>query len=287
MITEPTTAPPSNGSKVIKCAGYIRVSTDRQAEHGHSIPEQEESIRLFCQQTEVRNGVLCRRELVKLFIDEGVSAQTPLLKRPAGRELQLAITRGEVDCVVIRNVSRAFRSVLDAARVCEEWGKVEKIELRILDMPIDLGDKYGRFMLHILSAVNELDREIRNDRIREALCSARKRGVQVGKFKTNVGYKFDFSNAFEPKEVRHEETWKTMEWFYHLHHEEGWTIDAIYTMCQRKAIKRSVFCRKRSSIVNGRWAHRQVVKQEVWGYEGVKRAIQTIEAELAKKRGEV
>lgn len=266
-------------TKPLRVGGYIRVSTARQARDGLSLEEQELEIRKFCERPEQRRGYESPRQLVKIFADEGKTAGVPLFERPAGKELQLAIIRKEIDIIVVRNISRAFRSVVDAARVAEQWYKVDGVELRILDMPIDFGDKYGRFMFHILAAVSELDREIRNDRIREALTMARQRGI-VGGSLPPVGHVFVRKNNYDLQVVRHEPTWEQMRWLHELHHEKNMGIDAIASLCGRKGISRLITRKIKGTKVRDRWTYKIKEVQQVWGKMAIAKAIEAIQEEV-------
>ena len=104
-----------------KAVIYVRVSTDRQAERGVSLDNQERA----CNEWALRNGVLA----LKLFREEGVSAKT--LKRPAMQEMIEYINENssEIDYIVVYQVDRLSRNVPDFV----DFGRFlysHKIELR-------------------------------------------------------------------------------------------------------------------------------------------------------------
>ncbi|MDA0715043.1 MAG: recombinase family protein [archaeon] len=70
-----------------QCVLYIRVSSTRQAEDGVSIEAQIARGKLHAQ---YMNFLLPNNNI---FIDEGVSATTPLWSRPAGKQMREFITK--------------------------------------------------------------------------------------------------------------------------------------------------------------------------------------------------
>ena len=59
--------------------GYVRVSTQRQADEGESLAVQQRQIKGYATMIGV--------EAPQFFVEEGVSGTKPLGERPAGREL--------------------------------------------------------------------------------------------------------------------------------------------------------------------------------------------------------
>ena len=70
----------------MKTVGYVRVSTDRQADHGVSLDAQAQKIRAM--------ATLHDRELVDIIVDGGESAKS--LKRPGMAKLLALVDTGMV-----------------------------------------------------------------------------------------------------------------------------------------------------------------------------------------------
>lgn len=68
--------------------GYVRVSTDAQADSGLSIDEQQTKIRARC----LENGW----NLERIYVDAGVSGGIPLGQRPEGDKLLRTVRPGDV-----------------------------------------------------------------------------------------------------------------------------------------------------------------------------------------------
>jgi putative DNA-invertase from lambdoid prophage Rac len=68
-------------------SGHVRVSTDRQAEEGESLGQQERQLVGYA----MRHGWA----LDRVFREEGVSGSVPLGQRPAGARLLAALRPGD------------------------------------------------------------------------------------------------------------------------------------------------------------------------------------------------
>src|SRR5229473_4169577 len=96
---------------LMKTVGYVRVSTDKQADHGVSLDAQAEKIRAM--------AVVHGAELLDVIVDGGESAKS--LQRP-GMERLLALVDGKkVDAVIIAKLDRLARSVKDLCELLEQF----------------------------------------------------------------------------------------------------------------------------------------------------------------------
>src|SRR5258708_27297367 len=97
----------------MRAIGYVRVSTDKQADHGVSLEAQEAKIRAM--------AVVQGAELVDLIVDGGESAKN--LSRP-GMERLLALVDGrQVQAVIVAKLDRLTRSVKDLGHLLERFEK--------------------------------------------------------------------------------------------------------------------------------------------------------------------
>jgi DNA invertase Pin-like site-specific DNA recombinase len=92
--------------------GYIRVSSEEQADSGLGLEAQRRGIAAYCEMKGLR--------LAEVFEDAGISGGKPLVGRPAGSQL-LAAAKTSKAVVVVAKLDRLFRSVADAANVIVDF----------------------------------------------------------------------------------------------------------------------------------------------------------------------
>ena len=155
---------------MIKAAAYIRVSTDGQI-NGESLNTQRSTIQAYC----TSRGW----ELVNIFEDAGISGAKD--DRPALQSLLSAARTGEIETVVVRDLSRFGRSARDLLNNIQTL-KDCSITFISLKEGIDGSGPYGQFMLTILAAIAELEMEMITSRMKEnRLARWRDRRIFCGK----------------------------------------------------------------------------------------------------------
>ena len=150
---------------------YIRESTDKQ---DLSPEAQESQLRLYCELRGLENP--------EILHDAATSASKPFQTRPAAKRLQAMIARGEVQTVVALKLDRMFRDVVDCLTNVDVWDK-RGVALHLLDMggsAVDTRSSAGRFMLTVLAAAAEMERNRIGERTREAMAVLRKRKQVYG-----------------------------------------------------------------------------------------------------------
>src|SRR5580704_18103027 len=98
---------------LMKTVGYVRVSTDKQADHGVSLEAQAEKIRAM--------AVVHGTQLIDILVDGGESAKS--LNRPAMTRLLALVDAGEIEAVIIAKLDRLTRSVKDLCTLLERFSK--------------------------------------------------------------------------------------------------------------------------------------------------------------------
>jgi len=93
----------NGGFTMTKAIGYIRVSTDDQAESGLSLTHQRAKVEAYCIATDL--------SLVEVIEDAGESAKS--MKRPGLQRAMESIRKGEAGALVILKLDRLTRSVRD------------------------------------------------------------------------------------------------------------------------------------------------------------------------------
>jgi hypothetical protein len=95
----------------MKTVGYVRVSTDKQADQGISLDAQADKIRAM--------AVVQGAELLEMIVDGGESAKS--LKRPGMAKLLALVDAGKVQTVIIAKLDRLTRSVKDLCELLERF----------------------------------------------------------------------------------------------------------------------------------------------------------------------
>src|SRR5713101_3336814 len=101
------------------------------------------------------------------------------LERPALRKLLADIADGKIDCVLVYNVDRLSRSLLDFARLMEIFER-HKVSLVSITQPLNTTSSLGRLTLNILLSFAEFERSMIADRTRDKMAAARRKGKWVG-----------------------------------------------------------------------------------------------------------
>src|SRR6266699_1866769 len=93
-----------------RAVGYIRVSTDKQAEHGISLEAQHAKLTQY--------AALYDIELVDIIVDAGVSAKS--LNRPGLQRALGMLRKGQADALLVAKLDRLTRSTRDLGTLVEE-----------------------------------------------------------------------------------------------------------------------------------------------------------------------
>ena len=154
---------------LMKTVGYIRVSTDKQADRGVSLDAQAEKIRAM--------AVVQGGELIDIIVDGGESAKS--LNRPGMTRLLTLVDSGELQAVIVVKLDRLTRSVKDLCTLLERFER-RGVALVSVAESLDTGSAAGRLVLNIMTAVSQWEREAIGERTRDALSHKRGKGERVG-----------------------------------------------------------------------------------------------------------
>ena len=153
----------------MRAIGYIRVSTDKQADRGVSLEAQSEKVRAM--------AVVQGAELAEVIVDAGESAKS--LDRPGMARLLAMVDSKAVDVVIIAKLDRLTRSVKDLAELLERFTR-RGVSLVSVAESLDTGTAAGRLVLNIMTAVSQWEREAIGERTRDPMSHKRANGERVG-----------------------------------------------------------------------------------------------------------
>lgn len=135
--------------------GYVRVSSDRQANEGDSLEAQRRAIELVCE--------LEGFELVEVFADPAVSGSVPFARRPDGSRLLAAAEAGSM--IIGMKLDRVFRDAHDAAGTLKAL-KRKGVGLYLRDLGGDVtASNVSALVFGLLSNVAEFERSRIAERI--------------------------------------------------------------------------------------------------------------------------
>lgn len=204
----------------MKAIGYVRVSTDKQADRGFSLEAQAEKIRAM--------AVVHNAELLDIIVDGGESAKS--LQRP-GMERLLALVDGKkVQAVVVAKLDRLTRSVKD---LCELLERFERRGVTLISVAesLDTSSAAGRLVLNIMTAVSQWEREAIGERTRDAMNHKRTNGERVGNIR--FGYRLGADGKHVEPDPAEQEVLREI----HGLRQSGHTMRGIAAALNRRALR--------------------------------------------------
>ena len=155
--------------KRTRVVGYVRVSTEGQADAGVSLDAQRAKLVAYATALDL--------DLVAVVEDAGYSAKS--LVRPGLQEALGILAGGGADGLLIPKLDRLTRSVRDLGDLVDEYFASKFSLLSVADS-IDTRTAAGRLVLNVLTSVAQWEREATCERTRDALAHLRSRGVRLG-----------------------------------------------------------------------------------------------------------
>jgi DNA invertase Pin-like site-specific DNA recombinase len=154
-----------------KVIGYIRVSTDKQADNGVSLGAQEEDIRNYCKTYHL--------DLLHIFCDVGSASSMD--EREQLQEALQMVEHSDIDGIVVYKLDRLTRSVRDLNVILEDYLTKYSVSLHSYVDRIDTTTESGRLILNILISVSQWERETIRKRVQRGMDRKRELGELVGK----------------------------------------------------------------------------------------------------------
>jgi site-specific DNA recombinase len=151
----------------VKAAGYVRVSTQEQVEHGLNLEEDKLRIREMCEQR--------GWELVEIYDDGGTQGDDP--NRPG--LLRLLAEAQRFDVVIIRAQDRITRDPGIWATVTAALALAD-VDLETFNGPIDFRSPAGEFSSNVMAAMGKLEKRLIGQRTKQALAARARKGLHTG-----------------------------------------------------------------------------------------------------------
>lgn len=148
---------------------YSRVSTSEQAEEGYSIDEQERLLTEWCKKMNY--------EIYKCYSDRGISGKS-IKGRPAMQELLKDAQEEKFNIVITWKISRIARDMLNLLEIIDILNR-RRIAFRSYSEQFETETPMGKFSLHMMGAVAELERNTISQNVKMG-CLARARDGRWG-----------------------------------------------------------------------------------------------------------
>lgn len=178
--------------------GYIRVSTEEQANEGFSLDNQINDIRKHCAYKEF--------DLLKIFRDDGKSGAS-ILKREGLISMMRYIYENSVDYLIIYKLSRLSRNFDDLHDITKKLKENETILISIQDN-IDTSTAMGGYFLVFAGIFAEMERENIITQVRGGMSQKAREGEWNGGT-APLGY-----DLVEKRLVINEEESQTVKFIY-------------------------------------------------------------------------
>jgi DNA invertase Pin-like site-specific DNA recombinase len=208
---------------VPKFFGYCRASTAGQE---YSIEAQQKAITHAYESKYKPEGY----EFGGFYEDKATSGGKPFTEREKGLALWIVAQKDDVVCW--SKMDRAFRNVLDAASLLQMF-QTKGVCLLSLDIALDTNTALGKFVMHLLASVAEMEREWIKARTRDALAIRQEKGLPHGG-RPPAGWWKDKAGIWRPDEAER----KVIEWAI-LQNNKGMSWKNIARLLIKKGINRA------------------------------------------------
>ena len=196
-----------NGNYLIN-VGYLRVSTDRQADFGYGLDLQEATVTNYCKSNNLSNLVL--------FIDDGYTGTN--MDRPALQGIISHIqdfnngkSNIRINTMVIPRVDRLARTLLGTLQFIQDYIVAKKdsknsivnsnkedinfISVQENYCRIDKENPQGKFLLMLFATLAEYDRDLIVQKLKDGRRARVASGKWLGGGNTPYGYRYDKASA--------------------------------------------------------------------------------------------
>ena len=149
-----------------RAALYMRVSTDKQAKEGDSIPAQKSALEKYAKE----KGYAIAGE----YIDDGVSGTKS--DRDELQKLLEDVKQGRIDIVLVTKLDRWFRSIRHYLNTQEILDKRKVPWIAIWEPIYDTSTPQGRLIINQMMSIAQFEAENTSQRIKQVFAYKREKG---------------------------------------------------------------------------------------------------------------
>ena len=170
--------------------GYVRVSTDDQAQNGVSIEAQQQILNAY--------AVVKGFDDFAIYTDGGYSGKN--MHRPGLQQLIADCRARKISAVVVWRLDRLSRSLRDVLELVEDDFTANGVTLISVTESIDTSTTSGRLMLNLLASFAQSERETDAERVRMAKDKMAKDCKHLGGY-IPLGYRVDENGYYQIDEA--------------------------------------------------------------------------------------
>ena len=161
--------------KALRIAGYVRVSSQRQATEGDSLVAQQHEIEQEVEFRTRREG--WEVESLEFYIDAGKSAKNQ--NRPQLQRLKREIAAGKIDLVICFKLDRITRSLKDFVDL---WALFDEHDVDVISLreKFDTSMPTGEAMVQLIMVFAQLERKMTAERTYSIMKDRVERGLWNG-----------------------------------------------------------------------------------------------------------
>lgn len=180
--------------KILRCAIYIRVSTEEQHLNGLSLPAQKKAL------TEFANAN--NYNIVGYYADEGISARKPMKYRKGLLQLLEDVKKDKIDMILVTKLDRWFRNIKDY-NITEEILQAHHCYWKTIYENYDSSTANGQMVINIMLSVNQAECDRTSERIKAVLDYKRSIGEVTSGKCACYGYKVVNNRLVKDESVSH------------------------------------------------------------------------------------
>jgi DNA invertase Pin-like site-specific DNA recombinase len=155
---------------MIRCAIYIRVSTEEQVIHGLSIETQKDTLTEYAKDNNF--------EIVDYYVDSGKTARKGINNRLELQRLLEDIKKNKIDLIIFTKLDRWFRNVRDYHKV-QEILENNKVHWKTILESYDTSTSNGRLHINIMLSVAQDEADRTSERIKVVFQNKLKNGEAI------------------------------------------------------------------------------------------------------------
>ncbi len=181
-------------NKPLRCATYIRVSTEEQFLNGLSLPAQKQAL------TEYANAH--GHTIVGHYADEGISARKSMKYRKGLLSLLEDVKKNKIDMILVTKLDRWFRNIKDY-NITEEILQAHNCYWKTIYENYDSSTANGQMVINIMLSVNQAECDRTSERIKAVLDYKRSIGEVTSGRCACYGYKVVNNRLVKDEKVSH------------------------------------------------------------------------------------